>query len=165
MIKNCIECGKAFEATANKQYCSDACYVEARKRRYRELYRLKKSGDIITKNCKWCNKEFELNGYQMYCSPECFINSKNFEQRKKYRNFKPRYLEYVKKWRDKPENKEKIKNAIKAWRNKNTNKEKYKEYTRRNHKSDKKFKNVKEYQHWYYLNVTKVKRDERKTKK
>ena len=79
-IEQCRECGTKFTpANPNHRYCSDACRVASRARRYAASYRRRrmtiKRGPPRTKKCPVCSAEFApglVEGrLRNYCSRAC----------------------------------------------------------------------------------------------
>lgn len=72
MKKNCLICGKEFEARDDRRkYCSEECAAEGT----RIAYRKRKEAERAARkpiNCPICGKEFKpLTGAYKYCSKEC----------------------------------------------------------------------------------------------
>ena len=75
MKKNCLICGKEFEARDDrKKYCSEACARESQRNAYRkwkEAERAKRAAEPPIA-CPICGKEFKpLTGAYKYCSKDC----------------------------------------------------------------------------------------------
>ena len=70
MIKNCLFCGKEFEAKKRTQkLCSSSCVG---------LYNWQNMSPVI-KTCLSCGKEFETkNPQKKYCSPECRTKAQGY---------------------------------------------------------------------------------------
>lgn len=81
MLKNCALCGKEFEATSARKYCSKECKKEKLRelaRQYsRQRYRLK----LQTKKCLICGKSFKGYKKNKYCSRLCANEAKRRHSR------------------------------------------------------------------------------------
>lgn len=65
MRKNCISCGREFEAKrSDAKYCSKNCRQNSSLR--------KKRGSFSKKTCPVCGKEFKGPNHQKYCSEDCY---------------------------------------------------------------------------------------------
>ena len=76
MVKNCLICGKEFEARSYTKYCSAECAAEAKRRGARQYYKdryIRKERDKYIKICIYCGEEFESGSStgKVCHKPEC----------------------------------------------------------------------------------------------
>ncbi len=71
--QKCVICGKPFDGSRNKKYCSHECALKARRETHKRQLKERGGrnvGDIIT--CPTCGKNFLYSsGHKKYCCVEC----------------------------------------------------------------------------------------------
>lgn len=76
MIKKCEQCGKEFEAKADRyKLCSRECVNAWLKGRHKRPKKNPKYSQVVYKQCEYCGKTFAVNGYKRY-STQRFCNRK-----------------------------------------------------------------------------------------
>ena len=70
MLKECVNCGKKFEASSRKKTCSEECLKAYNRVRKNNTQRIRR-GDKNHKICVVCGKEFISEYGKKTCSDEC----------------------------------------------------------------------------------------------
>ena len=101
MIKQCLICGKEFEAKNNQKYCSEECRKQKRRQYYKknaehykayskQYYRENRDKRLkgrkkLIKECTICGTKFTtVYPFQKYCSKACKRKAKAEQKRKYY---------------------------------------------------------------------------------
>lgn len=87
--KVCPICGTVFEGNKKEKLCSEACRIEAHKRRVRENDKARRAAEAKnkpkTKRCRECGGLFEPDDpKKLYCSQECRGNARRRKERERW---------------------------------------------------------------------------------
>jgi predicted nucleic acid-binding Zn ribbon protein len=83
MIKECVVCGKKFDAKGRSKTCRDEC--SEKNERIRDFGRYRKRKPIAIMNCEVCGKDFERIGNRKTCDEKCSKILENMHQNERHR--------------------------------------------------------------------------------